>query len=218
MDNKTYIAYTRVSTKRQGESGLGLEAQEAMINHYYGGKILHTFCDVKSGKNIHQRPELQKAIALCEKEGHVLVVAKLDRLSRNTEDCLSIWSRLKGKIRFCDIPGEPDKFSITMYVAFSERERDLISIRTKAALTAKAMRGWKPTHERFKVGALKIGGQSRWEDKKEYDAAVAQLLREFSSQKLSLVAMADRLNQAGVETLNGKKWYPMTVIRALQGV
>ena len=84
-----YVLYFRVSTRKQGESGLGLEAQRAYIDHFYKDKpILAEFTDVRSGKTIRKRPELQKAIALCKQERAVLVIAKIDRLSRKTEQAL----------------------------------------------------------------------------------------------------------------------------------
>ncbi len=135
-----YVLYFRVSTKRQEESGLGLEAQRAYIEHFYSGrKVIGEFTDIKSGKDVENRPELGKAVALCKKEKAVLVVAKIDRLSRNTEQALSIYRELDGRLESCDIPNL-DKFTLTLFMAIAGRERELISIRTRQALTAKKER------------------------------------------------------------------------------
>ncbi|MVM42285.1 hypothetical protein GO730_39000 [Spirosoma sp. HMF3257] len=102
---KQYVLYFRVSTKKQGESGLGLEAQRAYIDYFYRDKpILAEFTDIRSGKTIAKRPELQKAMALCKKEQATLVVAKIDRLSRNTENALFIYQELGERLESCDIP------------------------------------------------------------------------------------------------------------------
>lgn len=114
-----YVLYFRVSTKRQEESGLGLEAQRAYIEHFYSGrKVIGEFTDIKSGKDVENRPELGKAVALCKKEKAVLVVAKIDRLSRNTEQALSIYRELDGRLESCDIPNL-DKFTLTLFMAIA---------------------------------------------------------------------------------------------------
>ncbi len=135
-----YCLYARVSTKRQGDSGLGLQAQRDIVKHFYPD-IHREFVEVRSGKNIQDRPILAEAIEYCLKHDMVLVVAKVDRLTRSTKDGLDILDRLKGRIRFCDLPGEPDKFMLTLFFAFAERERELISIRTKGALKSAKERG-----------------------------------------------------------------------------
>ncbi len=99
------VAYYRVSTKQQGESGLGLEAQRAIVCHFIDcPSLVGEFVEVGSGKDIDGRPELKKALQLCIEGGHNLIVAKIDRLSRKTEDALNIYSRLDGRLIACDIP------------------------------------------------------------------------------------------------------------------
>lgn len=129
-----YRVYYRVSTKQQGDSGLGLEAQKTIVNHYIDSdKIIKTYKEIASAKSVHSRPILQKAIQDCLQSGETLVVAKLDRLSRKTEDALAVYSQLEGKLISCDIPNL-DKFTLTLFMAIADRERELISLRTKAAL------------------------------------------------------------------------------------
>lgn len=166
MDNgKVKIAYyTRVSTKGQKESGLGLEAQLSMLENFtkniskrtvldeFGkGKeisnieLVRHFEENVSGKAVSNRPILQDAIEFCLKNECILCVAKLDRLSRSVTDGLQIFRKLEKKYLFsCDVPTEngliKDEFMLTLLFAFAERERELIAHRTKSALDAKKER------------------------------------------------------------------------------
>lgn len=143
-----YIVYYRVSTKRQGESGLGLEAQRSYINLFLKQEdIVGEFTDIKSGKHIHNRPELKKALDVCKLNGYGLAIAKVDRLSRNVEQALSVYNQLEGHLFSCDVPQQKgakmDKFQLTLLLAFAERERYLISERTKQALSkSKKLKGY----------------------------------------------------------------------------
>lgn len=127
-----YCVYFRVSTKKQGQSGLGLAAQEEMVKPFViQGELVGRFTEVESGGNCN-RKELAKAIALCQKEGAILLVAKLDRLARNV---LFISTLMESKVQFkcADMP-EVDNFTVHLYAALAEKERKLISERTKAGL------------------------------------------------------------------------------------
>lgn len=140
---KKYVAYYRVSTKMQGESGLGIESQKAIVDHFtHDGEVIESFTEVGSGKSRENRPELDKAMRLCIENGYTLIVAKADRLSRNVVDALSIYDRLNENMVCCDCPST-DRFTLTIIFAVAERERELISIRTKAALKAKKARDGK---------------------------------------------------------------------------
>lgn len=133
----TYIAYYRVSTERQGASGLGLEAQQAAVKQYADG-IIHSFTEIESGK-IDERPQLQAAIAMCKATGAALLIAKIDRLSRQAAFLLTL--RDSGvQIVAADMPHAGTlEFGIRAVVAQHEREE--ISRRTKAALQAAKARG-----------------------------------------------------------------------------
>lgn len=133
----TYIAYYRVSTERQGASGLGLEAQQAAVRQYADG-IIHSFTEIESGK-IDERPQLQAAIAMCKVTGAALLIAKIDRLSRQAAFLLTL--RDSGvQIVAADMPHAGTlEFGIRAVVAQHEREE--ISRRTKAALQAAKARG-----------------------------------------------------------------------------
>ncbi|WP_018621745.1 recombinase family protein [Spirosoma luteum] len=109
------MIYYRVSTKRQGVSGLGLDAQRAYVEHFYHDKsIIVEFTDLQNGKDVFNRPELMKALTLC-KERRAVLVAKIDRLSRNTEQALAIYRELAGRLESCDIPNL-DKFTLPLLV------------------------------------------------------------------------------------------------------
>jgi DNA invertase Pin-like site-specific DNA recombinase len=139
--SKKYVSYIRVSAKKQGASGLGLEAQRETINSFINGgqwDLLKEFQEVESGKN-NDRPELQKALTHCQLTGATLLVAKLDRLSR---DVHFITSLEKAGVEFtvCDFPFA-NKFTMNIFAALAQYERELISQRTTVALQAKKARG-----------------------------------------------------------------------------
>ncbi len=138
---KKYVAYYRVSTQKQGESGLGLEAQRRCVAEMVSsraGEIIADFQDIESGKK-NDRPELLKAIRQTKEKGATLIIAKLDRLARNAAFILEL--RDSG-IDFvaCDIP-EANSLTIGIMAILAQQERETISARTKAALQAKKHRG-----------------------------------------------------------------------------
>ena len=141
-----YIAYYRVSSIQQKSSGLSLEAQRETVLQFIrnnGNKLIGEFTETESGKN-DRRPQLLQAIALSKKEDATLVIAKLDRLSRNVS---FISYLMDAHVRFvaCDMPEATD-FTIHIFAALAQQERKFISQRTKAALDAKRLREpeWKP--------------------------------------------------------------------------
>ena len=127
-----YVAYYRLSKMDDRSAGLGLEAQRQIVEHYFRGHDIKSFTEIKSAKNITERPQLQQAIAFCIAHNCNLVVAKLDRLSRDVDDCRHVLHILGSRLRSCDIPGPLDKFTLTLFAAFAERERELISLRMVA--------------------------------------------------------------------------------------
>ena len=139
--NTTYIAYLRQSTVKQRQSGLGVEAQREIIkNHLKGGVILNEFVETETGKR-NDRPKLMEALAQCRKTNSILVVAKLDRLSRN----VAFTSKLLEsdvEIRFCDFP-EANRLILHIISSIAEYEANLISIRTRQSLQAKKSRGYQ---------------------------------------------------------------------------
>lgn len=138
-----YISWRRVSTLKQGRSGLGLEAQQEIIRYFVereGGEVIADYTEVYTGKDLQGCKELRKAMAHAKESGAVLIIAKTDRF-RNTQEALQIYDDMgEGNIMFCDLP-HTDKFTLTLFFALAEREALIISIRTKQALRAKMARG-----------------------------------------------------------------------------
>lgn len=211
---KQYVVYTRVSTEDQGKSGLGLEAQQRDITIYLDQysdvpfEVIGEFQDVLSGSD-DDRPELQKALALCRKSGAELLVAKLDRLSRKVSFIATLMDDPKVKLRVASMPNA-DKFQLHIYAALAEQERDFISKRTKAALQAAKARG-------VKLGGLRDTTMKRnavW--KKQADSFAAKVWPIIvAMQNQSLQSIADKLNAASVKTARGNDWTPMQVKRII---
>ena len=140
---KKYISWRRVSTTKQGRSGLGLEAQKEIIRYFIErdrGEWLADYSECYTGTELSGCVELRKAIERCKREGAILIIAKSDRF-RNTIEALQVYEEMgDGNIMFCDLP-HTDKFTLTLFFALAEREALIVSIRTKQALAAKKARG-----------------------------------------------------------------------------
>lgn len=139
-----YVAYYRVSTTAQGVSGLGLEAQQTAVQLFINnnnGELIESFTDVESGKHSDNRPELFKAVRLTQDNNATLIIAKLDRLSRNSA-FIGLLLESKVKFKCCDMP-TADNFTIHIFAAMAEKEREMISQRTISALKALKDRGVK---------------------------------------------------------------------------
>lgn len=213
---KSYVIYKRVSTEEQGRSGLGLEAQDRDIELYLSTysdvpfEIIGTFTDVLSGAN-DARPELEKAIALARSTGAELLVAKLDRLSRDVAFIATLLKDKRVALRVASMP-HADKFQLHIYAALAEQERDFISTRTKAALAAAKSRGVKlggirPDTER-RNAALRDGARARAQ-------RVEPFVRPLREAGKSLREIADAMNAAGLATARGGKWQASQVKRLL---
>ena len=139
--NDKYVSYFRVSTRQQGINGLGIEAQRAAAKQFLqGAKAKHEFVEVESGKR-NQRPELDRAIACCRTTKSKLIIAKLDRLSRNASFLMNL---MESNVDFvcCDMPNA-DKFTIRILACVAQEEAERISQRTRDALQAAKRRGVK---------------------------------------------------------------------------
>lgn len=222
-----YISYLRVSTKKQEKSGLGLEAQRAIVDYFAkmdGAIIEREFIETESGKDMANRQHLKEAIELCNNGNHTLIVAKLDRLSRDVKDTFEILEQLKGKLISCDIPtqgGKMDSFMLSIFAGLAQRERELISIRTRQALHAKKARGvqlGKP--ENFSDESRAIG-----REKHSYNSTLnlnnklaLAFVRKCKHESKSLSEIAQELNESGFKTSKNKKFHKMTVKRLLDKV
>jgi DNA invertase Pin-like site-specific DNA recombinase len=219
---RNLICYYRVSSKRQGRSGLGLEAQEADVAAYarqHGGKVLASYTEVESGKRA-DRPELAKAIAHAKRARATLVVAKLDRLARN----VAFTSKLMDSgVDFvcCDNP-HATRLTIHILAAVAEDEARRISERTKAALKAAKRRGTKlgasnPRCRNLTDKARRRGSKAGGIAVKQLADEAYEDMREcFAEMRpaLSYQQIADVLNLRGERTRRDKPWSDVAVMRA----
>jgi DNA invertase Pin-like site-specific DNA recombinase len=202
---KTAIAYVRVSTQKQGRSGLGLEAQQAQIAAFAaaeGFEVVQTFVEVETGKGadaLDARPQLAAALEAANKA--TLIVAKLDRLTRDVHFGSGLMSR-KVAFRIADMPNA-DNFQIHIMLAVAEKEREMISARTKAALAAVKERG------------VKLGSPTGNALQKNRSNAFAEGLRAVVQPIMHLPsrAIAAALNERGITTPTGGAWQSVTVLR-----
>jgi len=211
MATGKFVSYLRVSTGKQGENGLGMAAQSAAITNYLNGgewELLNTFVEVESGKN-NNRPKLQEAMNECRRTGATLVIAKLDRLSRNPD---FIGMMINSSIDFvaCDMP-EANKFTIRIMAALAEKEREMISERTKAALKAAQEKGvtlGKPENA-TPEGRAKGIAASLEVRKQRADRFVMEMwpiIEEYRTEdsKISLRDIAAKLTERNILTASGK--------------
>ena len=201
-------AYLRVSTQRQGQSGLGLEAQRKAIEHLLDGQPYKEFIEIESGKKT-KRPKLDAAITHCKKHKTKLVIAKLDRLARNVH---FISGLMESGIDFvaADMPSA-DRFMLHIYAAMAEEEGRRISERTKAALAAAKERGV----ELGKNGKV-LAKANRDEATKFANLIGAQLNGLGLTANMTMNEIANGLNQAGIKTRQGGTWHNTTVSRLLK--
>ena len=204
-----YVIYYRVSTDKQGKSGLGLEAQQQQVKAYLQSKpdaeVVSEYVEVDSGKKVN-RIELNKAVATAKKHKAVLLVAKLDRVARNVKLFLELLDQVK--IEFTDLPalsnGSSDsRLVLTQLAAFAEWEAAKISERTKAAFAAKKARG-------------ELMGMKGSENIKATNGKRKELADEFAKQLAGMLIplastmsqrkLVDYLNQHGVKSPTGKEW------------
>jgi DNA invertase Pin-like site-specific DNA recombinase len=217
MDGK-FIAYYRVSTDKQGKSGLGLDAQRQAIENYLNGgswKLIGEFTEVESGKN-SDRPQLRAAQAACKKHKAKLVIAKLDRLSRNVAFIANL---LEAGTDFvaADNP-HANKSMLQMMAVFAEMERDAISKRTKEALAAAKARGVKLGNPRL-ADAIAATNAARTAAADAFAANVRPIIREIQNSGVSsLRGVAKALSARGIKTARGGEWTAVQVSDILRRV
>ena len=225
MEANKYVSWRRVSTQKQGKSGLGLEAQKSIISYFVGeanGELIADYYETYTGKNLHGCTELQKAMAHAKKNDATLVIAKSDRF-RNLEQALEVYRLMDGKIYFCDIPMAEDaatyKFMLSLGWSLAEREAAITSLRTKQALQAKRDRGESVGNHNAvitasmrpnSIASRKQDAQLNENNRKAYKLVC--LLRE---QGKSFAAISRELNESGYKTSNGKRWQIVQVQRLI---
>jgi DNA invertase Pin-like site-specific DNA recombinase len=208
-----FVSYLRVSTDKQGQSGLGIEAQrQAVLDYLNGGKweLTREFVEYESGRR-GDRPELTKAIVACKKLKAKLVIARLDRLARNVNFISGLMER---KVEFiaCDMP-EATPMMLHIYAAVAEQEARNISERTKAALQAAKARGQKlgaPARKLAKARILGAEGNRRAADR--YAANVQPIIEQIRASGItSLRGIAAALTARDVATARGGEWTAVQV-------
>lgn len=208
-----FVAYYRVSTERQGRSGLGLGAQTSAVEAHVGrsgGEIIASFQEVESGKR-NDRPQLAQALALCKRKKATLVIARLDRLSRNVAFIAGL---MESKVEFiaCDMP-QASKLTLHIMAAMAEHEREMISKRTKEALAVAKARGTKLGNPRPNMEKM----WSQWSSQAQaVRERVYPLARQMKDGGMTLAQIAQSLNDRGVKTYRGGSWHASTVGRLLK--
>ncbi|MCO4881559.1 recombinase family protein [Paraburkholderia caribensis] len=208
MADGKFVAYYRVSTARQGTSGLGLEAQRESVARFLNGgawDLIGEFTETETGKGadaLAKRPQLRAALDLCRKRGATLIIAKLDRLARNVHFVSGL---MEAKVKFVavDMP-EANELTIHIMAAFAEHEAKRISERTKDALRAAKARG-------VALGAtgpqnLRRNIEARQQAADTFAGSLSGVLGGFKAAGLSQRAMVAELNKLGIRTARGGEW------------
>lgn len=219
MAEGQFVAYFRVSTDKQGKSGLGLEAQEFSVMSWLNGgqwELLEKFVELESGKRHDNRPQLAKALDLCRRRKATLVIAKLDRLTRNAA---FLGNLLESEVKFVAVDNpHATPLTIRILAAVAQEEREQISKRTKAALEAKKARGGK-----LGFANPKRAGLSATEAAKRRGKEISRTAALFAANTLPVIdsvraagistlsGIAAALNARGVPTPRGTRWYATTV-------
>lgn len=213
MSCTQYIAYYRVSTARQGASGLGLDAQRSATAQFVmssGGNLVSEHTEVESGR-LNNRPELDAAVEVCRKTGATLLIAKLDRLARNVAFIANL---LESGVKFVavDMPNA-DRFMLHVYAAMAEEEGRRISERTKLALASAKARG-------VELGRNgKVLAQRHQREARAFANSIESTLRTLIEvEGASFRVAASRLNEMGISTARGGNWHPTSVYRTWRRV
>lgn len=217
---KKYIAYYRVSTGKQGDSGLGLEAQQREVKSFIGdNELIQEFTEIESGTN-NKRKILQEAIFTAKENKAILVIAKLDRLSRNASFILALRD---SKIEFvcCDMP-EANIFTIGIFALLAQQESDRISKRVKAANLSKQIRqgenykhhGYLNLKQEGRMKGIEIRNENSRIDYKNKRAIT--LIKSLLKQNLSLQEIANELNNNDFTTITEKQFHKTSVLRLIK--
>lgn len=221
MADGTFVAYYRVSTDKQGRSGLGIEAQQSAVETYLNGGSWHlaaSFTEIESGKR-NDRPKLEEALTMCRLLKARLVIARLDRLSRNASFLLNLQA---SGVRFvaADMP-YADEFTVGVLAMVAQKEREMISQRTKDALAAARRRGVKLGGDRGhlhtvqrKASAAGVAARNAKAD--AHAADLAPIIKEQMSLGQSLRSIAQTLNDKGIPTPQGSTWTAAGVSRVIK--
>jgi DNA invertase Pin-like site-specific DNA recombinase len=212
---KNIVAYYRLSKKSKNGLNYGIETQKMIVHHFYKDQIVKEYYELLSGGELSNREQLKDAIQFCIKNNYTLAVAKVDRLSRKTEDVLSIYSQLEKRLVACDLPNF-DKFTLTLHASLSDKERELIRIRTKSSLTVAKNKG-------VKLGNPRIEEINRTSIKLAQNAKKQKALNDPNNRKATgyivslrksgctFLEIASKLNREGFTTRTGREFWAATV-------
>jgi DNA invertase Pin-like site-specific DNA recombinase len=216
----TFVAYYRVSTDKQGRSGLGLEAQREAVSRYLAGRghggevvLLEEFTDIESGKQHSNRPALAAALELCRKKKAAIVIAKLDRLARNVAFIANL---MESGVDFVavDMP-QANRLTLHILAAVAEHEREMTSQRTKEALAAATRRGVKLGNPTPQVSLHKCRNTIAARVEQEH-AKIYPTICELRERGLSFRAIARELERRGIATPKGGRWHSESIARLLR--
>jgi DNA invertase Pin-like site-specific DNA recombinase len=221
MAHGKFVSYLRVSTQRQGRSGLGLEAQRETVSSYLNGgnwTLIAELVEIESGKR-NDRPKLAEALRLCRIHGATLIIAKLDRLARNVN---FISNLMEAGVEFiaCDLP-QANRLTVHIMAAMAEHEAAMISARTKAALAAAKARGTELGGMRWNSSDIASKGSVASVQVRQATAAkrASDLLPMIEAIRTegaaSLRQIAGVLNERGIPTARGGEWSAVQVARVL---
>ena len=218
MATGKFIAYHRVSTQKQGASGLGLEAQKESVSRFLNGgawELLGEYVEIETGKGadaLAKRPQLKAALAACRKNGATLVIAKLDRLARNVHFVSGL---MESKVKFvaCDMP-EANELTIHIMAAFAEHEAKRISQRTKDALAVAKARG--VVLGRAGIFNLRPNIEARQRAADSFAEKLSPIFSGMRERGLSQRAMVAELNSIGVPAFGGGEWSLLQVQRVIK--
>lgn len=216
MEN--YVAYYRVSTNKQGNSGLGLEAQKTNVQKFVGcvDCIISEFVEIESGKKTDkQRPQLKAAILEAKKLNATLIVSKLDRLSRNAAFLLEL--QASGlKLLFADMP-TANELQVGIMAVLAQFEAKQISERTKSALNEKKKQGVKLGNPQNLTKEAQIkGNETKTANAKEFHKTAISLSKSMRANGSTFEAIANELNRIGLTTKTGKKYSKVAVKRLIE--
>ena len=216
------IAYYRVSTQRQGRSGLGIEAQRSAVQRFAeaeGIAIIAEHVEAESGKGsdaLVRRPKLKAALDNARQARCPVIVAKLDRLSR---DVAFISSLMAQRVPFlvAELGADADPFMLHLYAALAEKERRLIAERTKAALTARKTKGARLGNPTNAPEAAALGREVLVSEADRFAANVLPVIRSIQATGvIGLAGIAAALNARGIPTSRGGRWHVSTVMNVLR--
>jgi DNA invertase Pin-like site-specific DNA recombinase len=211
---KRHIAYYRVSTDRQGRSGLGLDAQRSAVAAYIAGRgeLTAEYTEIESGKR-NDRPQLAEALTACRQQKAVLVIARLDRLARNVAFIANLMDSTAEFVAV-DMP-QANRLTLHILAAVAEHERELISKRTREALAAAKARGQRLGNPRAALAAP-LAHQAARQQADDFALPLRPLLDSMRDQGQTLQAIADEMNRRGIATARGGLWRPQTVQNLLR--